>query len=104
MRALACETPGARIRELPDVEIVFRVERRLRQRLQPFHLHVFVHRQRRARLHVALRKRRKVPERRCDHAAEVALQPGEVPLQEIVDACIVTLLEIAVDDRRHLFI
>ncbi len=52
------QAPRRRAGELPHVQIAFGVERRLQGALQRFHLHTSrrLHRQRRARLHIALRE------------------------------------------------
>ena len=76
--ALAGQTPCAALGELAHVQIVFGVERRLRQRLERLDLHDAVGRRHVHRLHVALRERRKILERRRDHAAVPRGERGEV--------------------------
>src|SRR6187551_2864527 len=79
--------------ELADAEILLGVERRLRGTLERLHLDSLIHRQRQ-RLHVALRKRREVPERRRGHAAELLLQPEKVKAEELDEIGIRPGLEI----------
>ena len=66
------------------MEIVFGVEDRLRQRLERLDAHAAIGRRHLEPLHVALRERREIPERRRHDTPVPGLERGEVVLEKLV--------------------
>jgi len=88
MRSLAGQPPGRALGELPDMQIIFRIEHGLRRRLERLDLDIGIGRRCRERLHVALRERRKIPERRRHYSSETRSQLAETFFEELVERSI----------------